>query len=622
MNQNRPLTRRAVLRRLALLGIGTTTATAHAAVECVARAGASTGEGDVVTKVSTFAGVDDKKSPDAAIADAIADAARRPAGIVDFEGITYVTTRTVTISEVGVTLANGGICPTGQFPALLVQAANVTVRDMLFSRSTDSSPLAPTPDRCCVVVSGERFQSYDCHYLGANASCLYLANGRCNGTIIRGGEMTTGGSARQNGSAVFAASGPEGHRDLTIDGIYIHDTTMGVSLFDTSGSSVINCRVERVRALPTVALSGWLNVAGNVWRTRSAAGTPSVDGIASDREAGATNVVTVDGKQLGGVFSGSSPGLNGASQSGGYLYLNLGGADPNTKNISSGIVSGYAFMVYTSESFCEFNRFEGNYAKDCDGFGIYFQLGLNGTGTGGNQAVGNNLVNVCLAGRQFRSLPFAAIGIVGGNDTLLVSNMIDGVGSVADKAPGVHVVPSNLHPNSSNGRIVGTSVRNGSQHGFCISSSNWSLNDCHALRNANDGFLVITAANGGVLTNVLLTNCVASNNGGEGFAVNGSNPTIGHVSAQIVNGESRENALSGLVFIGSAAHTVRDSGVVGMQLRSNAAAHPGRPQIWVRSGCLRTTVKNCSMVPAAPGSVGLLIEDGAVDTRVASNKYG
>jgi hypothetical protein len=613
---NAPASRRVFLRRLAKFGLGTAIALPLLAIQKVASARATPGGGEASTRVSAFIGANGSSTYDVAIAAAIADAVLHSHKLVDFEGLSYVTTSTVVISDDGVTLVNGGIRPNGKFPALSVDADDVTVRNMVFSRSTDADLLATTPDRCCVVVSGKRFTSLDCDYLGANLSCLYLANGRCDGTVVKGGQMTSG-SARQNSSGVYAANGRVGHRNLTIDGVYIHDSTMGVSLIDASDCLVTNCRIERMRVLPTIALTRWVQVAGDVWRTRTAHGVPGVDGTVNDREAGSTNVVTVDGIKLGGVYDSSDPATNAASQADGYVYINLGGDDPNTKSITSGIVSGYAYVIYTLEATCERNRFIGNLADDCDGFGIYFQLGQNGNGIGRNQAIGNSLRNVCMAGRQSLSLPFAAIGVAGGSETLLEGNTIDGVGSATGRAPGVHVIPSSLFPGTSGqGKIVGTTVSNGTESGFYINSSDWTLTDCHAHQNANAGFMIGTISKNAVVEGVALARCTASNNGGDGIFVNGNNSTISRVSVQLIGGESRNNALSGVVLSGAPGDTVQDSVITGMTVSDN-----GGPQVWVRAGCARTTVSECFIASATAGAVGLLVDGAAVGTRVSSNRF-
>lgn len=615
------LCRRELFRRAKLFGLGTALGLPLSVARDPSSAWATVGYGEAITKVSEFIGANGNTTYEDAISDAVAHSVVHSNGVVDFEGISYVTTATVSIYADGITFTNGGIRPVGQFPALSVQANDVTVQGMVFSRSTDADLMAATPDRCCVIVAGKRFRSFECSYLGANASCLYLANGRCGGALIKGGEMTTG-SARQNGSGVYAADGAAGNRNVTIDGVHIHDATMGILLLDASDCTVINCRAERLRVLPTIALTGWTKVADDVWRSRAATGVPGVDGVPVDRDSGSTNVISVNGTQLGAVLSGSHPAANAASQSDGYVYINLAGDDPNEQSITSGIVSGYAFTIYSRETTCERNRFIDNYAEDCDGFGIYFQLGMNNDGIGSNQAIGNTLKGVCKAGRQSLSLPFAAIGVAGGSDTLLEGNTIDGVGSLMEDAPGIHVIPSPLFPAISGaGRIIKTTVKNGSQNGFLINSSAWQLTDCHADHNAKSGFLILAIAKDAIVERVLLDNCTASRNGGDGFSVDGGNSAIRYVSVEIIGGESSYNALSGVVFYSSTNGTVRNSVLTGMVLNDNAVVQNERPQIWVRPGCVRTSISNCSIAASTPSAVGLLVDGDAVETVIDSNYF-
>ena len=581
--------------------------------------GAPAARAATIIRLAEFVDSSGGKAIEDAIAAAIAKAASIPDGVVDFEGVSYVTTATVTVSNGGVTLLNGGIKPTGQFPALLVQADDVTVQNMVFSRSTDSSPLDATAYRCCVVVSGKRFQSIDCAYLAANASCVYLSNGLCDGTVIRGGEMTTG-PGRQSGSGVYVAEGPVLNRNIMIDGVYIHDTTTGVSLFDSSDCEVVNCRVQGIRALPSIPVKNWANVAGDVWRARIAKGTPAIDGVVSDRDDGSTNVVSVDGTQLGGVFPGTFPDVNVASEADGYLYINLGGTDPNSKNILSGIVSGYAYMVYTKMNPCQNNRIVNSVAEDCDGFGIYFQVGLNGDGIGDNQAIGNTLRSVCLRGNQFDSLPFGGIGVLGGSNTILMDNVIEVVGSLAHPATGIRTIPS-LFNQAPSGRIIGTTVRSGTAHGYRINARNWALENCHADQNANTGFLIETIWPDQIVDNIVLSDCIASRKGADGFSIDGRKSVSGYLSVRIKGGTSDQNGLRGAVFVGEPPNSVRNSELIGMRLRNNGSGPPAQPQIWVQSGTSRTTIDKCEMLSSTLDSVGLLVESGAIDTIVGRNEY-
>lgn len=499
--------------------------------------------------------VDDSITSDAAICAAIADAAKSPNGIVDFGGVRYSTLETVTISDAGVTLQNGGITQTGPFPALVISAADVTVRDMTFARSQ----AAKDPNMgFCVAVNGERFHSYNCDYLRSHGPCIYLTNGSCDGAVISGGSIT-GTAARQNAAAVYAAGGENGNRNITVSGVHIYEVTDGILLFNTSDSLVENNVVETLRKLPTVTLAGWTEISGGVWRQRTATGTPGIDGADTDREDGATRAITVNGSQYGEITTTDSPSPNCASISGGYVYINLNGIDPNTATITSDIVSGYAYIIYTTiaesdAKLCGRNQIKNNTAIDCDGFGIYLQLGGNADAVG-NQIEGNTLVNVCLAGVQMASLPFAGIGITGGSETLLLGNYIHGVGTSKKAVPGVRIDFPVPNVGTPQGRVAGTSVSASYGVGFDIRSSNWSLEDCEARDNRNGGFLVFTNQLDAVVQNVRFTDCTAVDNGSAGFTIDGSSVAgIGFVSATITGGLANRNAGQGVQLIGAAAN--------------------------------------------------------------------
>lgn len=559
-----------------------------------------------------------------AIEAAVAEASGKPGGVVDFEGLHYVTTATVSVSADAVTLANGGIVPTGQFPALSVSGEGVTVRDMTFSRSQSAGVADSLEQRSCVTVSGEKFRSYDCSYLAANQACVYLSHGVCDGAVIRGGSMT-GTSARQNACGVYAASGSVGNNDITVQNVFIHDTTEGILLFDTGSSLIQGNRVEHLRKLPDVTLTGWALVSGNIWRQRTASGSnPGVDGVSTDREDGNTRTITVDGVSFGDISPyGSSPGTNQAGISGGYVYINLGGTDPNTKTIVSGILSGYAYAIYVTgttgvnEPLMRYNRFVDNHATDCDGFGIYFQF-ANYVGSFGNHAVNNTLKNVCLEGVQLLSLPFAGIGVVGGADTLIMGNTIDGVGAPGKTAPGIDVMPG-ISGNVPSGKIVGTTVRNGSSHGFQIRASGWTLTSCHAHGNAASGFRVWSNTASAVVRNVTLNGCHASYNGTAGFFLDGTSAAISYISASIIGGSAYNNTFWNVVFYAHASNAnIRDSAVIGMELRDNGASYP---QIQVRGVCQRALIDGNRTTSASSGAIGLQVEASTVDTVVGNNQY-
>jgi hypothetical protein len=561
-----------------------------------------------------------------AIEAAITVAAARPNGVVDFEGVIYETTGTVSVSSPGVTLTSGGITTLGEFPALRVLAADVTVRGLTFSRAK-SSPFSDTVEaRSCVSVSAQRFSSIDCNYLATAHSCVYLANGKCDGAVIRGGEMT-GSAAVQDASGIYAASGSIGNQNLTIDGVYVHDTVDGFFLFDTGSSVVTNNKVESLRRLPTLTLTGWTLVSGNVYRKRSAPGTnPGVDGPLTDRADGNTSVIKNNGTPVPTTsYDSTTPGANETTLSGGYVYVNLAGVDPNTRTMTSDIVSGYGIATYvygdqgTNEALMCRNRISGNYIKDVDGFGIYLQLGRS-DGAQDNHVVNNTLKDVCLEGSQTPMLPFAGIGVTSGSDTLLMGNTINGVGSAGKEAPGVYVA-RNSNDTKTRGRIVGTTVTNGFGRGFQIYHSNWSLDGCHAHKNTSDGFQIFQKA--GVVQNVTLSNCHSSANGGQGILVDGSfGGALDHVSAHIIGGSVVGNASRGIVlYSAGTTSTVRDCMVSGVSVRDNGLAFSAVQQIWVRGMCSRVAVTDCSISSTGTFAVGVGVDAIATETVVGANQY-
>lgn len=585
----------------------------------------ATGEGDSTAKVSDFVGVNGNTTYEQAIQDAIEEANSNSPKVVDFEGVSYVTTGTVTISDDGVSLINGGIRADGIFPALRVQAKDVTVRDMKFSRSKSRAWHDSSPERCCVVVTGERFRSYDCEYLAANLACLLLTHGACAGSVISGGEMT-GTADVQNGAGVMTEPGLTGNRDITISGVFIHDVVAAVLLFDTSHSVVENCRVERLRKLPTLELTGWNLVSGNVYRQRSASGVPGVNGVPSDREDAATVVVTVNGEKYSGVKIGSTtPPENSASIAGGYIYINLGGMDPNNAIIFSDCVSGYGITVYSTNSnseLCGWNRITANTVADCDGFGVYLQLG--GTAEAkGNQVAGNVLTNVCMTGSQTPALPFAGIGVAAGSETLITGNRVDGVGSPNNAVPGVYINWAKGVAGTPSGQLVDTTVSRSYGFGFDIRSSNWTAHGCRAENNGNSGFTVKTTLMDGVVENIIFTDCTADSNGGEGFAVDGSVADIGYLTASIIGGAATGNGRRGIAFNSSPARTTtKNCSAIGVDISDNSSSKPTEyAQVLVNGMAQKTRVVECRISDESTGAKGVVVAQAASGTIVEGNDY-
>lgn len=546
------LSRRTAIR----LGVGVAGAAAIGAAGPSPAADADSPSGFGFILVSDFF-IDQSTTSDAAIAAALGAASTSPPGTVDFGGVSYVTLDTVRITHSGLTLQNGGITAAGQFPALVIEADDVTCRGMQFARSQSSGIADSGFQRSCISVSGKRFRSNDCRYLATNLACVYLRHAACDGALISGGEMT-GCAAVHDGSGVYAQAGLIGNRNITINSVYIHDMVQAILLFDTGDSLIENNRVERMRKLATVPLTGWTRVGNNVWRQRSAEGTSGMDGVSTDREDGPTNTISVDGKNLGEVLSGTmTPSANGASSAGGYVYIDLGGADPNSATILSDIVSGYAYAIYAASldaGLVSRNRVSYNSVVDCDGFGIYLQLRGSANAIG-NHVIGNSLSNVCRAGVQHASLPYAGIGITGGSDTLLSGNNINGVGAFGESVPGIRVDFPVSYAGIPSGNIIGTTVTQSFGPGFDIRASNWSLQDCRAQYNRGSGFLVAASQDSAIVANVTLTDCHAHGNGRDGFSIDGSTsaPRIGSVSASIIGGSAADNAGRGVSVVGEAA---------------------------------------------------------------------
>jgi hypothetical protein len=202
---------------------------------------------------------------------------------------------------------------------------------------------------------------------------------------------------------------------------------------------------------------------------------------------------------------------------------------------------------------CSGNIFRNNIIEDCDGFGIYFQVGGNDSALG-NKIVGNDLKNVCLSGVQMTSLPFAAIGITGGSDTSVIDNRIDGTGAVGFEAPGIRVDFPLKNLGEPSGVITGTNVTRGQGHGFDLRSSNWTLTGCGATDNSGSGFRVFSDQEGARIENVSFIDCAAVANRGAGFLIDSSQVSnAGGAMADILGGSASDNGAGGVKFAGNTA---------------------------------------------------------------------
>jgi len=555
----------------------------------------------------------------AGIAAAIVAAGAVPAGVVDFGGVSYVTAATVTVGVAGVTLQNGGIVPTGAFTALTVTAADVTVRNMTFSRASTAPVGTDSDARNCVYVNAERFRSFDCDYSGADLAIIYLEGGACNNSEVRGGSIT-GPRATQNAAGIYVSPSADGNRNLVFEGIHIHDCTDGILAFDTGYSRIEGNRVDTLRRLPEVTLTGWSVFSGNVYRQRTATGSnPGVDGPSDDRADGPT-VVLLQGSTIRTQVTGTAPGTNQWSSTSGYVYLNLGGTDPGTVTITSRIVSGYGVTVYSSSvgdvADVSYNVISNNIISDVDGFGVYIQLS-NSAGAVGNTVSGNRLESVCLAGRQTTSLPFAGIGVVGGAGTTISNNLIKGVGASGLTVPGVLVWPGSSNATPS-GRIVGTIVRNSWGAGFSVESRNWSMVACNAHSSAGSGIAVTTATAGYVLEGVSLVGCTVTDSTSAAIHVDGSAAAvIGNIAVQIIGCNVVDNLHRGIQFSGgSAAVKVSQCSVVGCLIKNNVYQH-----VLITGFCSDIVVANNALSSTVSGSSGYSAAANVTNCTEYANSY-
>ena len=434
----------------------------------------------------------------------------------------------------------------------------------------------------------------------------------------------TGTPSFQDACGVYAAAGATGNRNITIEGVHIYDSTHGIHLFDTAESLISGNRVESLRMVETIELTGWTLVGGNIYKQRTATGSiPGDDGPSTDRAEGNTNTVYNNGVHMGEVTQGSdSPAANRASVYLGYVYINLNGTNPNTRTITGGIVTGYAFMLYMSAAMqptpevISGNRIVDNYCEDIDGYGIYFQFSVNG-GAYGNQATGNHLKDVCLEGAQNPSLPFGGIGVVGGTDTLLANNTIDGVGSVGKTVPGVYIYQGSTNTDPS-GRMIGMSVRGSLNVGYRIRASNWIVSGCRADDNDNHGFYVSETDSGAKVEGVTLSGCVAQNNAGVGMYVDGLSTAISNISVNIIGGAAIGNTNRGVQIAGSASTTtVTGCSVIGVLSKQNGVS--GVQQIILSGAADGITVAGCSMIHSGT-AIGLSV-GASITNAVAFGNY-
>lgn len=550
----------------------------------------------------------------AAIAQAITDATVGQWIYVD-EG-TFDTDAVVSVSK-RVTLFGPGTVRGGSHPVFQVTAADVTFRYLTLVRATTAAISATLSEKANVIVNGARFKSINCSYTNAAHALVYLNHGACNDSEIVGG-VWSNAAATQNGCAVYAAAGNVGNQRIKVRDINYTGTGApdGILFFDSSHCDIENNRVTACRQLPTLTVgANWTLVSGTTYRWRSAAGTPGVTGVSTDREDGSTRVLKQGGTAISeNTATPSAPGTNEWGLSGGYVYINLGATDPNTQTMTSDIVGGYGIMFYRNKHSATDpdpaqpmigNRARFNRVSDTDGFGIYLQLGFDLL-SAGNGTEGNTLTSTCLKGVQFTSLPFAAIGITYGIDTTLVGDIISGVGTaVTYPAPGIRITGSTV---GCTGRATAVSVKGATSDGIRLDAGGWEFDVCVSSGNTRDGFYL--AASTSAYKDVVFSGCHAESNALRGFLIESAS---GGWAGAVLNGcTAASNTQNGIRLIGA-----RQSTVTGCQVRNNGST--SFPQIRVDATSREVSIVGNAIVSALSPSIGVELIAGAAEITVDGN---
>lgn len=456
--------------------------------------------------------------------------------VIDLGGRTFSLGQTLTIDK-SVTVRNGTFkCAVDRVATVL--AANVRLENVAFIRtgpaSKNSAALALNAANCALVD------------VIASSSCgesLRMGNGTCNGTQIRGGEYSS--SDTTEAITIHLLSGPAHNYDVKISKAVVRHTGYGsgIGLYNCSRTTVEHCDVRGIRRSPWFQVSGWVWVAGTVYR-------------ALDRTDVTSNAVFVNDIEYrkNADPASTAPALNYYTTPGdGYLYINTG-IDPSGQTVKTTRTNGYGIMFYSTSSESlgmRDNLIAHNYVEDTDGFGIYYQTLMNVPRN--NRTLQNTLRSVCRMGVAVGDLPFAGIGVFGGLDVQLDGDMIDGVGTKESPAPGIDFKASAGVPRLT-GSIRGVSVLNATAHGISLCAGTWQLSDVSAQHNTGSGITHGNIIRPADILDATLTSCVASNNGLNGASFESVN---GEIEVQVLGGRYTYNAVRNLnlvrcrnVFIG------------------------------------------------------------------------
>lgn len=376
-------------------------------------------------RLSKFAGNTDQR-----IAAAIA--AMAAGDVLELDGQALTLTAMATISK-PIEIKNGRISGTG-FRPLTITAAGAVLNGVSVSRigaglaasGYDGGEAIYCAATCLIDGGGRAVVHSDAgHAIG-------IEHATANGTRIAGNTIRST-AARMDASGVYGYFGSTGNQNIIVEDNVVEclGNPHGIGIYDATGG----CRVRRnkitgARRIAAVAITGWTLVSGNVYR-------------APDRADGPSRVLRVNGTIINSV---ELPGASGNAQtnpatnewgvSSGYVYINLGGADPSGSTITGQYLGGYGIYFYAINTVSRDCIAEDNEISDCDGFGIYFQNN-NAATSQTHISRRNKLKSVCKEGAQVSWLPFGGIVFLGGADCQSIDDIIEGSGTSIVKAPGI-----------------------------------------------------------------------------------------------------------------------------------------------------------------------------------------
>lgn len=497
-----------------------------------------------------------------------------PGDLIDLGGAKFVFTTPPIIDKSGLTIVNFDFEIASSNKVFENRGDGNTFVNGRSKRTNVSNTITdPSAARSNIHNSGENSTFIDVDIDGANLANLYSDNGVSNLTV-KGGRYRNI-SLVQNSAAVLTALGTELNDSIIVNGIELSsdwNASNGVLLFSPSNAHVSNNKLAHLRQPSQFTLIGWSFISGNVWRT-------------ADRTDASTTVVRNNSVQMAEPVAGTNPGANQWSRDSGFIYVNLSGVDPNTRTMTSDVLGGYGVTFYANSDVqaTDFNFAESNDVRDCDGFGIYFQLASIAKG---NRTSKNSIQDAFLSNHQSDALANGAIGVskgIGTGDcrTALSGDVVDGSNSY-----GVHCSQANV--SGSGGAILDqVNISN------CLESGIWAETTALVSVINSESYLNVkhgaTAHASGTLTrNVEFINFKSEGNTLRGL--NLDNTGSGIITARISGGRLKNNGSEDIRITGIQNSTIENrvevdtSGIVlttlsGTLLVDQPVNSPVGPQI-------------------------------------------